>query len=122
MPAHRAALALRCGTLLLGALLVACHTAPVEDPAAAAARRLIAEAQLYLPEAGPEFGQRPTLSHGSRRRMPRPATLPRRSGCSRPPPRTRRAATTRRPSMALLAGILYLQTQAGATALPRSMR
>ena len=61
MRAQRAALALRCGALLLAAALASCHSAPAADPSAAVARRLIAEAQLFLPGAGPEFGQRPIL-------------------------------------------------------------
>ncbi|HEX6103562.1 MAG TPA: hypothetical protein VF031_10985, partial [Alphaproteobacteria bacterium] len=61
MRTRLASRALRCGALLLAATLIACQTPAAPDPSAAAARQLIAEAQSFLPEAGPEFGQRPIL-------------------------------------------------------------
>ena len=104
----------RCGALLLGAVLISCRTAPVEEPQAAAARRLIGEAHSFLPEAGPEFGQRPIL-------LARLAQAHAETGDRAEAERLFAAAIADAeigedpevPSMALLAGILYLQTQSG---------
>jgi hypothetical protein len=107
-----AALLFRCGALLLAAALASCRTPPAEDPSAAA-RRLIAEAQAFLPEAGPEFGQRPIL-------LARLAQAHAATGDRAEAERLFAAAVAdgeigedpEVPSMALLAGILYLQTEA----------
>jgi hypothetical protein len=102
------------GVLLLTAGLTACESAPMADPSTAAARRLIAEAHLYLPEAGPEFGQRPIL-------LARLAQAHAETGDHPEAERLFSAAIADAeigedpevPAMALLAGILYLQTQSG---------
>lgn len=103
-----------CAALLLAALLGGCRTQPAEDPSAAAARRLIAEAEAFLPEAGPEFGQRPIL-------LARLAQAHAETGDRAKAERLFAAAVADAeigedpevPSMALLAGILFLETEAG---------
>jgi hypothetical protein len=114
MGARPVSLFVRGGALLLAAALGGCQAGPVADPSMDTARRLIAEAHSYLPEAGPEFGQKPIL-------LARLAQAHAETDDRAEAERLFSAAIAEAeigedpevPAMALLAGILYLQTQSG---------
>jgi hypothetical protein len=111
MRARPAWFVLICGVLTTAGL-TACRTEPLAPPPAEA-RRLIVEAQSFLPEAGPEFGQRPIL-------LARLAQAHAETGDGVAAERLFAEAIADAevgedpevPSLALLAGILYLRTQA----------